>query len=274
MKVIDYSPFLDERGEVPLTERIRGTLRYGSSWYTDIQAQDTVIRHLQSALDDSFILLRNHTLPGLDVPIPLVLVGPVGLQVIYATGTKGIFQAKDDEWLAMAANSRQFRPTRPNLINRALLLSRALERHLRRCGFEVEDIEPVLVFTDPGVHVDTKGPAARIVMIDALDRYAANLGNAEERFTAETVDKVVGLLTNPPPLPDIAEGEEGDEDRMLQQAFGMRTYSHPSGNSTEVMVPYVGPVRFTNRQWLILGILVVVNVIVLTGFILIAISLA
>ena len=39
MIVKDYSAFVDEKGEIPLVERIRGTLKYGSSWYADIQAQ-------------------------------------------------------------------------------------------------------------------------------------------------------------------------------------------------------------------------------------------
>ena len=93
MNIIDHSSFVDDKGEITFVERIRGTLRHGSSWYADMQAQETVVSRLENALDDSFTLIRNHILPGLDIPIPLTLVGPSGVHVIYASGIKGIYQA-------------------------------------------------------------------------------------------------------------------------------------------------------------------------------------
>jgi hypothetical protein len=268
MIVKDFSTFLDEKNEVSLTERMRGTIRYGSTWYTDIQAQELVITHLQSALDDNFILLRNSTLPGLDVPIPITLIGPPGVQVIYTSSIKGIFQAKGELWLSMGSGARRFREAKPNLVNRCLLLAQAVRRHLERFEFGNVPIDAVNMFTDPGIHVDTKNPATRIVMIDALDRYAASLPKATNMLTVETVQKVVDVLVNPP-LPEYgpAYGAGGDQD--IQQAFASPRSRSGSG-TTEVKLPGGRNVRFTNRQWVVLGGLFITNLVIITCLVLIA----
>ncbi len=274
MIVKDYSSFMDEKGEIPLVERIRGTLKDGSSWFADIQGQEHVISRMQSMLDDQFILLRNLVLPGLDVPIPLILISRAGLQVIYVSAVKGIYQAKGELWQVMNTNSRRFRPSRPNIINRALLLTQAISRHLDRFDYGYVPLDAVNIFTDPGVHVDTKGPATRIVMIDALDRYIANLPQAVNTLSAADATKIVDLLTNPPSLPGARGAASSEEDRRIQEAFSIPRSGPVSSNMTEVQVPILGSLRFSNRQWLLLGGLVIIDVIVLAAFIIIALSSA
>jgi hypothetical protein len=274
MIVKDYSSFKDEKGEIPLVERIRGTLKDGSSWFADIQGQEHVISRMQSLLDDQFILLRNLVLPGLDVPIPLILISRAGLQVISVSAVKGIYQAKGELWQVMNTNSRRFRPSRPNIINRALLLTQAISRHLDRFDYGYVPLDAVNIFTDPGVHVDTKGPATRIVMIDALDRYIANLPQSVNTLSAADANKIVDLLTNPPSLPGARGAASSEEDRRIQEAFSIPRSGPVSSNMTEVQVPILGSLRFSNRQWLLLGGLVIIDVIVLAAFIIIALSSA
>ncbi len=274
MIVKDYSSFVDEKGEIPLVERIRGTLKDGSSWFADIQGQEHVISRMQEMLDDRFILLRNLTLPGLDVPIPFILISRAGLQIIYVSAVKGIYQAKGELWQVMNTNSRRFRPAKPNLINRALLLTQAVNRHLERYNFGHVPLDAVNIFIDPGVHVDTKSPATRIVMVDALDRFIANLPQAVETVSAADANKIVDLLTNPPSLGGVRSGASAEEDRRIQEAFSIPRSSPVYSNATEVNIPVLGPIRFSNRQWLLLGGLVLIDVIVLAAFIIIALTSA
>jgi hypothetical protein len=273
MKINEYSPYLDEKGEIPLVERIRNTVRFGSSWYADQQSQETITSRLQMALDDSFLLLRNLTLEGLDVPIPLILVGPTGVHVIYPSSLKGIYQVNADQWRVMDTGSKRFKLARPNLINRSLLLSRAVERHLERCGYKSPLIEPLIVFTDPGVHVDTKRPAVRTVMVDALDRFSSGLAQQEGVVSPENVRKVVKLLTNPP-ADLIAAGGRTEEDRLLQKALTSRSASTGPGGAAAIDVPFLGPISFSSRQWIVLGVLAFLNVVLLTVFIFLVLAIS
>ena len=268
MIVKDYSAFVDEKGEIPLVERIRGTLKFGSSWYADIQAQEMIIERMQAALNDEFLILRNLVLPGLDVPIPLVLIGPAGVKIIYVSAVKGIYQAKGEQWSVMNTNSRRFRPSRPNLITRALLLSQAAARHLERQELSNVPMDSINFFSDPGIHVDTKSPATRIVMIDALDRYIASILQSPSVITSEKVQKIVDVLTRPPSSL-AGTGVSSEEDLRIQEAFSVPRAGPVNSNLTEVSVPVLGAVRFTNRQWIVLLMMVLVNVLVLAAVVLV-----
>ncbi len=269
MNVKDFSHFLDENGEISFVERIRGTLKYGGSWYRDAQAQEMIISRLQSHLDDEYTILRNFTLPELDVTIPLILIGPTGLHVIYGSAQNGIYEAEGDQWKVMNPNLKRFRPARPNLITRTKLLNRAVTRHLKRLGSQEITPEPLLIFTDPEVHVDTKSPAVRIVMADALDHFAVSLTKVDPILGAGDIPKLVKLLQTPPPQTK-GEGDEAlAEDAQLKKAFHGAAQASGFGQATEIELPLVGKIRFSNRQWAILGALFFLNVIVLIIFIIV-----
>ncbi len=271
MKLKDQSQFLDEQGEVPFVERIRGTLRYGASWYADVQAQDTVISRMQNTLGEEYTVLRNHTLPELEVTIPLILIGPTGLKVIYTSAAKGIYQAKGDQWRVMSSTSRKFQPANPNLVRRVMLLTRAVSRHLERLGVEQVPIEPVLVCTDPGIHVDTKSPSVRIVMADALDRYIVSMTKADPLISASDGPRIVNLLQSRPPKSEGEEAEISEEDRLLRQALQGGRAAEGEGQPVAFDLPYLGTVRvdFSTRQWAVLAGLFLINVIILIIFIII-----
>jgi hypothetical protein len=274
MRVNDYSPFLDDQGEMSLAERIRGTLRFGTSWFADTQAQTTIINRFEKSLDDSFVMLRNLVLEGLDVPIPLILIGPPGIKVIYTSSLKGIYQARGEQWRVMGSNSRRFKPAKPNLQNRARLLSRAVERHLERYGVDPPPIEPLIIFSDPGIHVDTKSPAVRIVLIDALDRFAANIAQDESVLGPEQVRRITSLITDPPSHFEVEEGFKTEEDVMLRKALSSSPLPASTNASQGIDIPFLGPIYFTTRQWIVLGVLALINVFVLTAFIIIALLIA
>ncbi len=57
----------------------------------------------------------------------MVLVGPTGIQVIYASALKGVYRAKNDTWSVMDNRSHRFKPAQPNLIARTLLMTPRLK---------------------------------------------------------------------------------------------------------------------------------------------------
>ena len=75
MKIIDKTPFQNEKGEIGLWDRLQGTLKYGQSWYTDLQAQKVIIDQLNRLFEKGFVLIRNLTLPGSEITVPIILIG-------------------------------------------------------------------------------------------------------------------------------------------------------------------------------------------------------
>jgi hypothetical protein len=165
----------------------------------------------------------------------------------------------------MNTNSRRFREAKPNLINRILLLTQAITRHLERQDIQNLLIEPVLIMTDPGVHIDAKNPAVRIVMIDALDRYIASHAQSPGLITAENSLNIVNLLSDPTYA--VSDVFSSEEERRIQEAFTSQRAEPLPGSSRRMELPFLGSIRFSNRQWIVLALLALINVIVLASLI-------
>ncbi len=210
MKVIDSTE--DEvtpQGKTGFLDLSR--LKLGSSPVKENEeAQDFVVNAFNKALDNQFVLLRNITLEGPGIPIPLILLGPAGIQVIYASAAKGVYRAKEGVWEKQDDRSGRFQIDRPNLLERTMLMSRALDTYLANEKLELPATEPVLFFSDPGIHIDATRPIVRVLMADALDRYIAGLVTTRSFMDAETVQQVV---KNPDARPGPERHGRPDGDR-------------------------------------------------------------
>jgi len=211
MKIIDKTPFQKENGEIDLLARLRGTLKYGFSWYSELQAQVAVVSQLERAIDKGFVLIRNLTLPDSEIVVPLILVGAHGVNVIYATKARGFFEAKGDEWSTVARGRSQ--PASVNLLSRARLMARAVQLYIQRQNIQLGGpIEPVLIGTDPGFHVETTRPAVRVIMSDAIRQFGASLVQARPAMRPQDVydlaDRIVTPRSpdDPEQMPLTAEG--------------------------------------------------------------------
>jgi hypothetical protein len=208
MKIVDKTPYRSEAGEIDIMGRIQGTLKYGLTWYNRIQAQDTVIEIIGKQLAAGYTLLRNITLPGTEINLPLVLVGPPGVFLINVTHEHGVYQAKDDEWGTMVGD--RFVPAGINQIGRTSTFGRVLQRYLDIQGFKgMLVVESILMAADPGMHIESTRPAVRIVMSDALERFAASLAQGRVLLNAPVINSIVqailvGRQQKPAPEPGSA----------------------------------------------------------------------
>jgi hypothetical protein len=178
-------------------DRFRSVLKLGLTGTGELQAQAQIVELFSRYFDDKFVLLRNLVLPDLDVPIPLILVSPAGVLLLYVTPLKGIYRARSDSW-SVVDSRRHFKPARPNLLNRTSLMARAVHVYLERQGMPGIDVDPVLLCTDPGIHVETIRPSVRVVMTDAMDRFIAGLQQAQITLTGPEVEIIVERLTSRP----------------------------------------------------------------------------
>lgn len=198
MKVIDHTPFFGADGKISAIDRAKATMKLGAAWVEETQAQVGVMAALERGLDRKFTLLRNITLPGLDVRIPFILVGPTGVYVLYVTALRGAYRAKGDVWETLAGNT--FKPASANLLTRTARMARAVQVYLERQGYAgVGTVEAALLCADPGLHVDSIRPIVRVVQADALERFAVSIAQARVTLSPEAVAEVVDRILNPKP---------------------------------------------------------------------------
>jgi hypothetical protein len=213
MKIIDKTLLQDAKGNISFFARIQGTLKYGFNWYGELEAQKKVIEQLNRSLEKGHVLIRNFTLPNIEVVIPLILISTSGVSVIYATPVKGFFEAKGDQWNTLS-NGRAL-PATINLIDVVTKRARALQRYLQEQKISLPNpIEAVLITVDPGAHVESTRPVARVVMGDAIKQFASSLLQASPVLRADMVYDIADRLVDPRPReepktlpPEPAPGE-------------------------------------------------------------------
>jgi hypothetical protein len=203
MKIIDQTPYFNsETGEIEFLDRVRAIMKFGSPWVKEVDAQNQVIPVLGHVLDRNFTLLRNVSPPGLDTSLPLILVGPTGVFVMYVTPLSGMYRAKGDQWGTISGNA--FKNEKPNLMTRTEHMARAIQIFLQRQGLILTTVEAVLLCSDLSVHVDSIRPIIRVVMRDALERFAVSITQARAVLSPEAVQDIINRILNPP-LPTPAE---------------------------------------------------------------------
>jgi hypothetical protein len=198
MKVIDKTPLQNEKGVIGPLERLQGTLKYGFSWYPELEAQKVVITQLDRALEKGFTLIRNLTLPGSEIIEPLILMGPPGVYVVYVTHLTGFYEAKGDQWNTV--NNGRSTPASINLMGRAARLARVLQVYLDRQGISLPaPVEPVLMASSPAMHIESMRPAVRVVMSDAVKQFAASLLQARPVLRSEFIYDLAERIITPRP---------------------------------------------------------------------------
>jgi hypothetical protein len=196
MKIIDQTPLLDANGQLSLVNRIQGMLKYGFSWPANLQAQEKVIVQLNKAIEKNHTLFRNQQLGASEIIVPLILIGSSGIFVLEATPLKGFYRARGEEW-GTVSNGR-FQPAGINILSRTARLAKILQVFFERQGFKLTaPVEPALLAIDPGMHIESVRPAVRVVMCDAIERFAASLLASRPIYNPTEVGELIERLQRP-----------------------------------------------------------------------------
>jgi hypothetical protein len=221
MRTINISGVTDENGKIPLAVSIRKSLTEGFGWRAELDAQDQVATQLTGVLGPEFVLLRGVLLSGLDTPIPLVLIGPPGVFVLYASALKGTFRARGDVWLALDATGNMH-PAKPNLPTRARLYAEAVRKYLLKNNVAVGEIEAVLLFARNEAIVENIKAPIRVVLADGVESYASSLCLAHANLTPEQTAQIIRLLAG------SREKAEAAEAAKLEQNISAQAVVMPS----------------------------------------------
>lgn len=233
MKIIDKTPYRAEDGQISFIDRIQATLKFGLSWYDRIQAQEKVIPVLEKQLGRNFILMRNATLGGTDVELPLILIGPPGIFLVNVIVEKGVYRAKGEEWGTIAGD--QFVSAKVNQILRTSRMGQVLQVFLDRAGLKgMVAVESILMSADPGTHIESVRPIVRVVMSDALERFAASLAQARGIFSPEMTAAIAQVIITGKPIrqPDAAR-EQAVEQSEIETGFGFDDEPEQSSGPTD-----------------------------------------
>jgi hypothetical protein len=236
-------------------------------------------------LDRNYTLLRNVKPPGLEASFPFILVGPTGVFVMYVTPLTGMFRAKGDQWGTITGNT--FKNEKPNLMTRTERMARAIQVFLQRQGYvAITSVDAILLCSDLSVHVDSIRPIIRVVMRDALERFAISITQARVVLSPEAVQDVIGLILNPPkptpPQPAETLAAVGPEALASAQAenpyipaFALPESQAPAWSNEPAPLPIAGTQadsrdlwrnRLNKKQWVLLIILFVIWCLLITVF--------
>ncbi len=227
MRIIDKTPFLEEDGSISFINRIQGTLQNGFSWYSNLQAQQKALATFNKRLDKKFTLIRNHTLGASKITVPFILIGPPGIYVFFITNMEGAYQAKADSWGTI--EGERVKEASINLLKRTAQLGKAVQVYLKRQEIELpEDVDPVLLALNPGMHIDSIRPLVRVVMSDAIDRFAASLSQAPPIMVVADVHQISEALINPVRTKTKAPAHQVVEAQSKEETFA----TEPPSQST------------------------------------------
>jgi hypothetical protein len=193
MQIVDHTPYRNETGEIDLRGRIQSILKFGPAWYDGIKAQDVVISVLEKQMNNTFVLLRNVTLPEAEITLPLILLGPAGIFLIHVTPERGVYHAKGDEWGTIVAE--RFAPARNNQVMYTKRMARVLQVYLDRQGYKgMLVVEPILMAADPGMHIESVRPSVRVVMSDALERFSISVAQIRGTIAPDAVPTIARVI--------------------------------------------------------------------------------
>jgi hypothetical protein len=285
MRHIELSEFRDEDGQITLENRIKASLRHGLRWYNEMQAQDLAIEKLSRTLGPEHVAITNLMLAGTSIAIPMIILSPQGILVALPSALSGVFRAKGDDWLKYGGGgSQRFTPARPNILGEISALAELVQSYLRDKGYDIQEVEPVIIFTNPRTHIDTQTPSVRIVQADAIDRFAAKLLENQPIMDQDDIRDLTTLLTRPPappveekpePVPEakprpVAPIDLPEPSTLEQQAF----YAGDSSALTPRKQRSLGGRRlpFSRRQTILLAVMVFFEILVLAVMIMVVLA--
>jgi hypothetical protein len=254
MQIHDFSEIKTVDGQLSFQDRLQGISKYGFSWPKDLNAKDVFSSMLQREVDQRSTLIRDFTLPEVGVTVPFILIGPPGIRVILITRERGMFRAKEGQWLVHTG--KVFKPAKENLIRRTQLYIKATQKFLDDLGFQDVEVDGLIIGVNPGMHVETHLPAVRVIQSDAIRRFGSQWNQDQPEISSEQVYQIVSAITrsaSPEPEFDIAEihapRAEPREDKFAQS-----------------IEPLQNTFNFSRNQWIILGVLIAATVFVLLIF--------
>ena len=273
MKVIDCTPkTASESFLQQILAKIEEKLPFlGAS---GAQVHQAILERFQRGLDNRFTMVENFTPEGQSKPVPFILVGPHGITVLNLNSEKGIYRAKEENWLEMNKSTRHYAMARVNLIKQTQAMAQAVSDYLSQQGQFVPEVTPVLIFSDPGVHIDANRPAIRLVLADGIDRLVSSFLQGADVLKPVAIKGIIDLFDRiAHPIAPVPVREDDFFGKDLGLTEKSKT-SHPRHPAQVKMPSFLSNNRFTRSQWILLAFMLVLNILLLMGVIMLVVITA
>ncbi|NJD57775.1 MAG: NERD domain-containing protein [Anaerolineae bacterium] len=257
-----------------LVGQIKGFFQSGK---IDEQAEAAVVARFMRGVDNRFIMLHHLELEARGVRFPTILVGPAGMFVLNISPVQGFFRAKDESWWELNKTTHRFGPGRPNLIKQSREYAQKLGEILEKLGKSHPAITPILIFANPGVHIETSNPGIRMVLMDGVDSLIDSMFNSQEVLNPTEINYLTDaleLLADPEKAIPLGEGEDFfGKDLFVEEEKAPLTLPDLPLPAELPLPPVEKKLKFTKAQWTILAVLLGLTIVVLLGAILYALNI-
>ncbi len=263
MKIIDLSKFQAEPGIAGIFKTIQGIFSYGWSWQQSRKNQEALVEVLETVLGNDCVLLRDVNIPQVGRPIPVVLITPASLIVINPKSQQGFFRAEGKRWEEMGRDD-EFQLAANNLIRETWLYQKTIEGYLKQHNFSAPMDRGVMIFVSPETNVESIRPRVRVIQADGIKNFARELAISKPVFSDMDFGTVIRLLSEPR-LPDKNKMKNIPQD-MLD------TSPDTAAKVDESLGRVTNKINFTRREWITVGSLVALLIVVLVILITLVIS--
>lgn len=253
-------------GFTKVIEQISTFLSFGKSGE---HAEDAIIARFMRGLDNRFVMLHNLPVEGTMEKFPPIIIGPSGLVVLNLSTAGGYFRAKEDSWWEMNKTTQRLGPGRPNLIKATQEYAQKLAGILDQHEKAHPPVIPILLFVNPGVHIETINPAIRIVRMDGVESLIGALLGSEEVLAPNEIgylSDVLEVMAKPEKTVPLGEGEDFFGRDLLgpkqKATIKLPNIKLPTKLS---LPPIEEKLKFSPRQWFIIELLMVLTIIALLG---------
>jgi hypothetical protein len=274
MRLIEpYQTATEKDNLKKLLNPVKKLLNFDSA---DEHAEEMIITQLMRGLNNHFVLLHNLQLETGREVFPPILIGPPGLIVLNISFVKGFFKAKEESWWEMSKSSHRFGPGHPNLIKQSQFYAQKLANILDVHGKTHPEITAVLIFANPGVHVETSSPAIRITLMDGVESLITGLLKSEEYLKPNEINYLADsleLIANPEKALPLGEGEDffGRDLHLRDEKSSPKLTKMPIPDEFS-LPPVEEKLRFSRKQWILLIVLLIITIVVLISAILYALN--
>ncbi len=234
-------------------------------------ADEIFIQSLKKVLDNRFVLLSDVYLEGLNEPLPLILIGPTGIWMIVTSEAKGVFKVLENSWEELNEKTGVWKIIKPNPMSEVVEKAAVLMGYLASKDFSLPPVDTVVFFSNPGAHAETNRPAARIVLIDALARFIATVLAEPVGLENDVIQNLVkefyqeeDPLTAIGDIRDAYSLKEPPPPKPPREPTRLETISR---EEPKFVPRLLSMLPFTRRQWLLVGFLMIVNIIILLALV-------
>ncbi|MCC6958200.1 MAG: NERD domain-containing protein [Anaerolineales bacterium] len=236
-------------------------------------AKDFLIQNLRKALDNRFHMICDVCLDEGKGALPLILLGPTGVWVILTDDAKGVFRISETTWEELQSRRGGYKTVYPSPMTVVLEKTQELLDYLLSRGIKVPTIEPAVFFSDPGAHIESTKPAARIIPVDALQRFLITVWRSPVVFDEDEVQIIVNELAPEGDETETGALEEIDDIYSMREPPAPKKPAEPSklslmAREEPALIRRIAQrFPFSRRQWIMLGVLLVVNIVILVGIV-------